>query len=78
MIKVRVGSNLDNTTVIVDANRTLKSVLEENEVDFSRGNVHLDGATLKAGDINKTFAEFGIVEKCSLVCVVKADAAATI
>lgn len=76
MIKVRVGHNLDNKTVIVDASRTLKSVLEENEVDYSKGNIHLDGATLKAGDINKTFADFGVTEKCSLIVVVKSDAAA--
>lgn len=75
MIKVRVGSNLDTKTVIVDSTRTLKSVLEENEVDFSRGNTHLDGTPLKAGEINKTFAEFGIAEKCSLIVCVKADAA---
>lgn len=75
MIRVRVGSNLDTKSVIVDATRTLKSVLEENEIDFSRGNTHLDGTPLKAGEINQTFADFGVTEKCSLIVCVKADAA---
>ena len=59
--------------MIVDANRTLRSVLEEAGIDYTRGVMHLDGASVNPGDLDKTFASFGIAEKCFLLSVVKAD-----
>lgn len=73
MIKVTVGNNTNRTAVIVDENSTLRSVLESNGIDYTRGNMTLDGSTLQAGDLDKTFASFGIAEKCFLLNVVKAD-----
>lgn len=73
MIKIIVGNTTNRKTVIEDENKTLKEILEENEIDYSRGMTQLDGATLGAGDLNKTFAEFGVVDHCSLLSVVKAD-----
>ena len=78
MIKVTVGNNVERTSVIVDENVTLKSVLEQVEFDYSRTSMNLDGTTLKAGDINKTFAEFGITDSCYLLAVAKADNAAKV
>ena len=78
MIKVTVGNNVERTSVIVDENVTLKSVLEQVEFDYSRTSMNLDGTTLKAGDINKTFADFGITDSCYLLAVAKADNAATV
>lgn len=75
MITVTVGSNLNRKSVVVEETATLKSVLENNGVDYSVGSTHLDGATVKAGDLDKTFASFGIKDKCSLITVVKGDAA---
>lgn len=76
MIKVVVGNNVNRETVIVSPETTLRTVLEQNEIDYSRGVMHLDGATLQPGDLDKTFAAFGITEKCFLLNVVKADNAA--
>ena len=76
MIKVTVGNNVDRKAVIVDENSTLRTVLEDNGVDYSRGVMHLDGVSLQAGELDKTFASFGITEKCYLLSVVKADNAA--
>lgn len=73
MIKVVVGNNVKRNTVIVDKNKTLRAVLEEAEVDYTRGVMHLDGASLNPGDLDKSFASFGINEKCYLLNVVKAD-----
>ena len=78
MIKVTVGNNVERTSVIVDENVTLKSVLEQVEFDYSRTSMNLDGTTLKAGDINKTFADFGITDSCYLLAVAKADNAAKV
>ena len=35
--------------------------------------MHLDGSSLNPGDLDKTFQQFGITEKCFLLNVVKAD-----
>lgn len=73
MIKVVVGNNVKRETVIVDANTTLRTVLEDANVDYTRGVMHLDGSSLNPGDLDKTFASLGITEKCYLLNVLKAD-----
>lgn len=73
MIKVVVGNNVKRETVIVDANTTLRTVLEDAGVEYTRGVMHMDGASLNPGDLDKTFASLGITEKCYLLNVVKAD-----
>lgn len=73
MIKVIVGTNTSRKSVMVDPSRTLKSVLEENGIDYSRGGIHLDGLAVGGEGINKSFAEHGITEDCILVAVVKGD-----
>lgn len=73
MISVTLGNNLKKETKILDENITLRKALEEVGVDYTRGLMHLDGATLMPGDLDKKFADFGIKEKCFLLNVVKAD-----
>lgn len=73
MIKVTVGNNVKRESVLVDKTATLRSVLEENEIDYTRGVMHLDGSSLNPGDLDKTFEQMGITEKCFLLNVVKAD-----
>lgn len=73
MIKVTVGNNVKREPVIVDENTTLRTVLEDNGIDYTSGTMHLDGSSLKPGEIDKTFADLGITEKCYLLNVVKAD-----
>lgn len=73
MVKVIVGNNVKRETVIVDSSTTLRTVLEDAGVDYTRGTMHLDGSSLNPGDLDKTFAQFGITEKCFLLNVVKAD-----
>ena len=73
MVKVCVGNNVKRDNVIVDSNVTLRSVLEDANIDYTKGTMHLDGATLQPGDLDKTFDQMGITEKCFLLNVVKAD-----
>lgn len=73
MIKVTVGNNVKREAVIIDENTTLRSCLEANGVNYTRGVMHLDGSSLNPGDLDKTFQQFGITEKCFLLNVVKAD-----
>lgn len=75
MIRVTVGNNLSrkNVTIEDETATTLKSVLEENQIDYTRFSVNLDGATLQPGDLEKTFADFGITNSCFLLAVTKMD-----
>ena len=73
MIKITVGNNVKRNTVIVPADTTLREVLEDEGIDYSRGTVNLDGSSLAPGDIDKSFDELGVKEKCFLLSVVKAD-----
>lgn len=76
MIKVTVGNNVKRESVIIDENTTLRAALEANNIDYTRGVMHLDGSSLQPGDMDKTFAEMNVKEKCFLLNVVKADNAA--
>lgn len=73
MIKVTIGNNVKREAVILDENTTLRDALDNNGIDYTSGVMHLDGASLGAGDLDKTFASFGITEKCYLLNVIKAD-----
>lgn len=73
MIKVTLGNNLKRSTVIIPETTTLRDALEDNEIDYSRATMHLDGRPLSAGEIDQTFAELGITDRCFLLGVVKAD-----
>lgn len=73
MVQVIVGNNVKRNTVVVSPETTLRTVLEQNEIDYARGAMHLDGASLNPGDLDKSFATLGITEKCYLLNVVKAD-----
>jgi len=73
MIKVTMGNNVKRSSEILDEHTTLREALELAEIDYSRGTMNLDGSSLAPGDLDKTFADFGIAEKCFLLNVVKAD-----
>ena len=73
MIKVTVGNNVKRESVVVESSRTLRSVIEDAGIDYTRGVIHLDGSSLQPGDLDKSFSAFGITEKCFLLNVVKAD-----
>lgn len=78
MIKVTVSNNVKRETVFVSDDTTLRSVLENAQIDYTRGMTNLDGSPLQAGDLDKTFADFHIAEKCFLSAIVKTDNAASI
>ena len=73
MISVLVGTNTNRKRITVDPSRTIKSVLEEQNIDYSTGGIHLDGLAIGGEGINKSFTEHGITEDCILISVVKGD-----
>ena len=73
MIKVTIGNNVKRKTEVYEADTTLREALEDAEIDYTTGTMNLDGSTLSPGDLDRSFADFGITEKCFLLNVVKAD-----
>ena len=57
MINVTIVDNLHRNTYPVDPNTTLRSVLEAHDVDYTTGQTKLDGSSLAAGDLDKTFGK---------------------
>ena len=78
MVKCYVGNNISRRPVMVSSDTTLRKVLEDAQIDYSAGMTSLDGSTLQAGDLDKTFADFNIEETCYLLNTAKAVNAAGI
>lgn len=73
MLNVTVRNNVKKVTVAVDSETTLRQVLTEAGIDYSRGMTMLDGAPLQTGDMDKTFAQLGITGDAQISNVIKAD-----
>lgn len=79
MIKVVVGNITLREEVIVDPHTTtLRQVLEDRGIDYAAGSPTLDGLTLNAGDLDKTFSQFNIASKCFLLVTMKLSNAAKV
>ena len=63
MIRVTYGTNAGTDVDFVDKDVTVKAFLEEHEIDYSRGLTTVDGVTMQAGGLNKTFAELGFSDE---------------
>lgn len=72
MIKVVVGNNVKRDVVIVNGDTTIRKILDDAGIDYTRGVMHLDGCSLQPGDMDKTLNDFGVTDKCYLLNVVKA------
>lgn len=73
MINVTVMNNVKREKAIVSENTTIREILERFDIDYSRGTIHMDGSPLEAGELDMTFADFGIDDHCYLTNVLKAD-----
>lgn len=73
MIRVIVGTTTQRSEANYTPDKSLRYILEDNNIDYSTSNVLLDGANIKAGDMDKTLADLGVKEKCMLIAAVKAD-----
>ena len=73
IINITTGNNVSRKTVPTTSDTTIRDFCEANGVEYVRGGLHLDGAPLGAGDLDKTFDSFGITSKAYLLQVVKAD-----
>ena len=73
MIKVTISNNTGRKDIFVAPTTTLRNAFEENGVSYASGLAQLDGVCLAPGDLDKTFADFGIADHCYLSCLAKMD-----
>lgn len=72
MISVSVGTTTKRETKMYAPSTTIRTILEENDVDYSASQIMLDGSNLQADEMDKTLADLNKTTKCLLVAVVKA------
>lgn len=76
MVKVTLITNNPRKTVFVPETKTVKQILDENEVNYGSAATAVDGATLSAGEINMTLAELGVEDKVVISVLAHKDNAA--
>lgn len=73
MIKVLIGTNTERREVIIDPATKIIDLLDQNEIDYTTGGIHLNGLSIAGPKLNETFKDMGISERCTLISVVKGD-----
>jgi hypothetical protein len=75
MINVTVGTTTNRVKKNYPADTTVRSILEDNSIDYAVATVMLDGVNIKVNEMDSTLSSLGKTEKCMLIAVVKAEAA---
>lgn len=75
MIQVTVGTTTSRSKKTYPADKTVRFILEDNDIDYGVSTIMLDGANIKVDDMDKTLSALGKTEKCMLIAVVKAESA---
>ena len=73
LINVKVGTNLNRKSVLVEDTKTVKEILEQEEINYSTSTIYLDGCTLTPAQMNGTLADNGITESCFLIAAQKTE-----
>lgn len=63
MIKVTLITNNPRKTIIVPENKTVRQILEENDINYAMATTAVDGATLAVGEMDETLSDMGLTEK---------------
>ena len=78
MVQLKIGTNTERKTVIVDADeKSLEEILNENEIQYVGCAMHLNGSLLAGVDLQATLSELGVADntEAMLIAVKKADSA---
>lgn len=74
MIKVTVGNNTNRENTIIDENNTtLREAFESQGIGTDGCQVLMNGVMVRAGDIDRTFAELGVNKSATLFAMAKTD-----
>lgn len=73
MVKVNISTIDERKSVIVDEGMSPKQVLDQENINYQRATLMLDGLVLDAGTANKSLASLGINVECALAVSIKMD-----
>ena len=73
IVNVKIGTNLNRTTISVTSDKTIRQLLEENDINYATTTIFLDGDTIHAGDMDKTLEEFNIENTCYIIASQKTE-----
>lgn len=73
MVKVIVGTTTQRNEKNYTADTTIRTILEDNNVDYAVAQIMLDGTNLAVDAMDKSLADLNKTEKCMLIAVVKAS-----
>lgn len=73
IVNVKIGTNLNRETISVTSDRTIRELLEQQNINYATTTVFLDGDTIRAGDMDKTLDEFNIADTCYIIASQKTE-----
>ena len=73
IVSVKIGTNLNRTTVAATSDKTIRQLLEENGINYATTTIFLNGDTIKAGDMDKSLDDFNIKETCYIIASQKTE-----
>ena len=73
IVNVKIGTNLNRTTISVTSDKTIRQLLEGNGINYATTTIFLDGDTIHAGDMDKTLEEFNIENTCYIIASQKTE-----
>lgn len=73
MLNITIGTNTSRKKIVVSGDKTLREVLDENEVNTGVGTIHIDGIPVQVSDLGKTLNELGVTDKAYIISIAKAD-----
>lgn len=73
IVNVKIGTNLNRTTISVTSDKTIRQLLEENGINYATTTIFLDGDTVRAGDMDKTLEDFNIQDTCYIIASQKTE-----
>lgn len=71
MITVKIITPADRYERTAEADEIIKDFLNDNDVVYEAATVHMDGVPLTVSEMNSTFADTGITDKCIIAVVQK-------
>ena len=73
MIRITLITNNPRKTVIAEETKTVKQILNENDVSYASAATALDGATLSAAEMNQTLSQLGVTERAVISVLAHKD-----
>ena len=73
MTKVTLSTPDSRNAVMVEDDQSIKEILDDNGINYSRASVMIDGMTLTADQLRKTLSDLGTVGDCIIATCVKMD-----